>query len=553
MGRFLRGFTRNPFKDLLQIQVSPNNPLAKLNKRLSPSSFFSAGILFFSGILLLVTLFLPAAREAHVLCLRLVTHATGKTVVQGQPSGCIVYTIPNIRFTEQHQRELSKQSNVSIDDYVLASSTGSFLELEFPPAITSTNHPLLQWTALQLAWIAAQQQASSSPTNTTETLRSLRRLRTAREFIQLAQASCPTNGGLWIAEASVDFAAGNDEAALAALWRAATNRNWDATTGKSFLYISTILNQAGLSKVDAAIAANYHSDASLSVQGIVKKNIERLLISAVQKADAEKFSNLLQLLVELRKADWIDKSFEVRNTFRMFTGSIDVVNVMADKLGRNRVPELTDFNFEIRQQIQRRLFEDYLNLHADARTASSFFAQKEAYETERKLRRQLDEANFRPMLWSGLCCTLSGGVASLMFTFLILSIFFELPFLFLRKRARRSGEWPRDSNFWTITAIIFVLGVIAFTSFWNFLGVANETGFSSEHSSVASPFTQSLLTSILVCGLWLGVLLIFWRYGKKPVNNWPFIRAFGAAYLIAILAMAYYRSQLVETIAKSLL
>ena len=51
-------------------------------------------------VLFIAPLWLPSVREAHVLCLRWLLHLKGDTYVQGNPPGRVVYTVPNVQFTD---------------------------------------------------------------------------------------------------------------------------------------------------------------------------------------------------------------------------------------------------------------------------------------------------------------------------------------------------------------------------------------------------------------------------------------------------------------------
>src|SRR5688572_4203394 len=87
--------------------------------------------------LLGATLWFPSTREAHSLCLRLLLRLKGNTFVQGQSSGCIIYTIPRIEFTPQRVEAIRNHSKDSIDAYALAAVTGDYARLESPAADSS--------------------------------------------------------------------------------------------------------------------------------------------------------------------------------------------------------------------------------------------------------------------------------------------------------------------------------------------------------------------------------------------------------------------------------
>ena len=168
--------------------------------------------------LISISFFMPSAREAHVLCFRLLFHLNGKTFVQGQPSGCVLYIIPNVQFSKGYQEEMRQRSKRSPDDFILAMATGTWRDLKPPSAVVWTNHLLLEWGALTYAWSQSEQQSPAGRTND-DVARHVNSssLNTAGEVIRLAQAVDGTNGALWLAEALVNFQGQQDEAALASL------------------------------------------------------------------------------------------------------------------------------------------------------------------------------------------------------------------------------------------------------------------------------------------------------------------------------------------------
>jgi len=342
------------------------------------------------GVLLLavffiVSLVVPATREAHLLCIRLLLPLKGRTFVQGQPPGCIVYTIPNVQFTERHRQELRRNSSRSPDEFVLATAAGSFFELQPPPAATWTNHSLLEWGAIRCAWVYGSQELQTNQIGGIPTREGLMAaLRTTREIIRTAQGVYPTNGALWIAEALLDFREEADAAALDALRLAAGKGRWHAGTRDAFLHIFGLLEDAGLSKLDAAGEASDQMPDyfALGVQRRIEREIQRLMAEALNQTNDQRFFELLGLVVDLRKPDWVDRDATLQNRFRSSYAGDDLVNAMAKRMGREPLPEISSTNFAARSALRQEIFRDYLDRQAEQQTASRFLGQMDTFTTE---------------------------------------------------------------------------------------------------------------------------------------------------------------------------
>jgi len=507
-------------------------------------------------ILLVGSLSFPATREAHVLIIRLLLHLKGTTFVQGQPSGCIGYMVPNVQFTEKHQKELRIRSNQSLDDYALAvvienETESERLELS-PTEVSWTNHPLLNWAAFHMAGITGNRITSLNSTNypITNTV-ALSFLKNAHATIHLAQTMNSTNGALWLAEACVDFDEGRDEAALAALKYAATNRNWNATSATDFSHMNELLLKSGLPPVDAAIAANrsYGMDV-LVIQGKNLRNLGRLLPAAVNDKNEPAFSGLLQLLVELRRAEWSDKDMEIYNYFRRSQLGDGLINAMAKQMGKPSISDTDHMGYQQRREIKKQVFQDYIRQHSDMGTVASFIAQDECYVTERALRSRLSEMQFRSLIWAGVWNSLSGSLAAFLLSSLVITLLFAPLICLLQKIPADVGFVPKQSTFWTTAFGTVFASSLIFVNFWAAVGLGNTVGFGpAETSPLINPMLQIFLVSSGLLGFILATFIFDWRRKKLAPQSLKHLALYSAmAYLVCIFAMAFFRFQIVDEI-----
>jgi hypothetical protein len=517
-------------------------------------------------ILLVGSLSFPATREAQVLIIRLLLHLKGTTFVQGQPSGCIGYMVPNVQFTEKHQKELRIRSNQSLDDYALAIVIENETESELPPPrlelppmeVSWTNHPLLNWAAFHMAGITGNRIASLNSTNYPITnTAALSFLKNTHATIHLAQTVNATNGALWLAEACVDFDEGRDEAALVALKYAATNRNWNATSATEFSHINKLLLKSGLPPVDAAIAAHSQSCGLdvLGIQGKNLRNLERLLTAAVNNKNEPAFSGLLQLLVELRRAEWSDKNMEIRNNFRRSQLDDELIDAMAKQMENPLMSNTNHMGYQQRREIQKKVAQDYIRQHSDMGTVASFIAQNECHVTERTLRSRLSEMKFRSLIWAGVWSSLYGIIAAFSLSSLVITLLFAPLICSLQKIPAGVDFFPRSTTFWTMAFVAVFASSLIFVNFWAAVGLDNTVGFGpAEPSPLINPMLQIFLVSSGLLGFILATSIVDWKRKKLTSKSWKHLALYSAmAYLICIFAMAFFRSQAVDEITSGIL
>jgi hypothetical protein len=486
----------------------------------------------------LVSLLIPSIREAHLLCLRLLLPLHGKTFVQGEPGGCIIYTIPNVQFSESYRNELIRNSRRTADDFASAFATQDWASLRAPTPSAFTNHPLLQWAALTCSYL--QSSYHSNTLNNQE----------ASELVRVAQAANQTNGALWLAEALVSFDAGSDTAAVNALRMAAEKRNWMTDSENNFHYLSTLYQNAGLSQLDAAIEANnsLSEGFALAIQSKIKEHLRQLMTQAVNSGNDNEFLNLLNLLVELRKADWPEGNFRLQNVFRFFAAEDDLSEAMRKRM---KLEPESSSDYGKQREFQQKVFRDYLAVQENQTVVSRFWGQADLVQTERKLRREInDEFSYQREAPLMLGTNLSGVFGALLLYLLVVATLQKSPFVWLRKSGAVPGKWPRKPKFWTHAMLMLMVGLAIGTHFFLALGVFAETGFpASEATPIVDSFTKALLTSGVLSGMGFFLWFAIWKDVKKPVSFWYAMSFPGYAYLIAIVAMAYLRFQIVESIS----
>ena len=77
------------------------------------------------------------------------------------------------------------------------------------------------------------------------------------------------------------------------------------------------------------------------------------------------------------------------------------------------------------------------------------------------------------------------------------------------------------------------------------MGLDVQGGFGPEPPEpFINPHLEIFLESLLIYFVFLGLLLADWKFGKQEIKPWQFAWLFTVAYLVSIIAMAYFRSDL---------
>jgi hypothetical protein len=492
--------------------------------------------------LLAVALWFPSTREAQSMCLRWLLGLQGNTFVQGQPPGCIIYEIPNVQFTPKYRTELRSRSTNSLDDFALATVTGNALELPWPPVESAwTNSPLFRWIVLQSTW----RSVAAAGTNfiPQASFNSLKRL------TDLALMADSSNGAFWQAKAAIDFAAHDNTAATSALWTASSRTNWAAGSADLFAHLSRLSEQAGLSELDAASQAEGEDSFAASLQGQNRVFIDNQMVQAVRQGRPEQFARLFRLLVELRRTDWTDTSAFVYNAYRRFSPSDELTAAMAVPLKINLATNWTS-DYGRAKIIRQQIFQDFLGKYADSATVARFNSRAEAYETEHRLRSQIRENDIESALRWMFPCQIAGVLSLLTLSLLSAAIMFEFVLWHLRTRTEPPGKWPCEPLFWILSVVTVTGSSLILTKFQHAIGVGITVGFGPvEPPPIVNPLVLSFFCAFFVFSIGFLALLTEWKKGKLKAKPWKFPSLVAAAYLVSVVAMGFFRHQIVAEIS----
>lgn len=480
-----------------------------------------------------------------MLCLRWLLHLDGKTFVEGLPDDDYFFEdiIPNVQFTPKYLKELQGRSTNSLDDFALSFAAG-YEHLPHLPTVESawTNSPLLPWMTLQMSWMATETHGTNPIPQSS--------LNSALSLMHLAQMAKPDNGAFWQAEARVDIGAHDNGAALRALWTAAQKGKWNAGEAGSFSELTNVLLRAGLSELDAVTKADEQFPSAM--QHGINGFLDVLMTQSVHDDQPQEFLKLLQLLVELRRGDWVDEDPRICNVYREFSGSRELTEAMAAQLKINLATNWTelDLDYGNYHSIRHKVFEDYLNRYADPVTMVTFNSQAEADHTEQNLRDQLSEADGRAMDWPMLGAQIAGVGSLVMISLLCLALTFEALTWYLVNKIRPSGRLPRDLKFWLFALAVVIFNSLLLANLWFAFKFGSEPGDGPiEPPPLFNLDGRTLLVSFFYLLICLGGLLWEWKEGKLEINRWRVIRLFGCFYLVCVIMMAFFRHQYVMEIS----
>ena len=96
------------------------------------------------------------------------------------------------------------------------------------------------------------------------------------------------------------------------------------------------------------------------------------------------------------------------------------------------------------------------------------------------------------------------------------------------------------------------IGVVIGIRFFLNLGMFSEVGLMLETSKEMSPLLKSILLSLLLCGCFSLIRIVGWKVAKESANPKYDFMVLGCVYLAGIIAMAYFRSELVDTMLGNL-
>lgn len=472
------------------------------------------------ALLLLASLCWRESRELQVSLFQVLFHVSGgRTVACGQPPGCVLVIVPEVRFSDRYCEELRAAAGRRPDDFVLTGCrpcpNGP------PPAETWLGYPLLSWAAMEIAarftksdYDAAVDGRPAPPSRA--------QIDRAMPIIRLAQAADPSNGALWLAEARLLFEAGQDDAALDALDRAAEKSNWTLQSSAASMYLRELMCSRGLPRFDATLqACGLGRSQPYHIVTTVAHHLDRLIAQAMARDDEEAVARLLTLWAKLRCARtapadrfWFP-GFDLRFE--------EAIPAMAWKLGRDLPGD--DQPHEVRKEAVEQVRSAYVRGHIPAERAEQLLAREWPHQAElaptwKKIGRQENEAIKLAMLSSllnGLCLPLMG--------LLLTGVAVEAGLWLL---PRDEAGMPRRGWMWLVLAP--ALCAAAVLLFSGFHAVNQPVGLRSSLAPPVHPLRENLMMAVSVAGLMVGL--------RSMLRRWPgVVRAGWAVLFIGYLAL----------------
>jgi len=496
----------------------------------------------FVGGLFLASVLIPSSRELHILYIRLIFGLNGNTVVQGQPSGCFIYTVPNVDFASDYSGHLRRRAPNSADDFGLATLLGENQALQFPRAYAWTNHTLMNWGAVRLTWAAVYQMETAESTNQIVSASVAKAsLQIAKEVVRESGAREPTNGVWSLAEADIHFAEQNKNSAFTALAHAASNRHWKVDTITPQKYLSKSAEFAGLSELDAAIRSSWGASryAMRGLEGQLLRQIDNQMTEAISNRLGSNFAKWFGILVELRQAFLQSEDPQLINAFQHYRPSDELIAAMSGEL-RRQLPEgffalgRSETPYEVKKRFRTEVFDAYLTNKAPIELAWRFLGQRDVAATRQGLSWSIS-AN--PPGWLG--ANLGGYLGLLTGGAFLIAGTLQLAFVFLRKRLRGWQDWLQRWPF-SILAMVAVAGA-AWLMFrvLDALGSRSVVGFPIETRS-ADHTLGMWAASILLPSFWFGALFADQKSRPSP------------AFVLLILAAIYCATVMATGISRSL-
>ena len=501
-------------------------------------------LLIILGCAFVASWIVPAARESQILCVRLLLHLSGKTVVQGQPPGCVIYIVPNVIFSDAHGAELLRRAGDSPDDYFRARAVRRDVAAG-PPMEMWRGHPLIECAVasamerLPHALPPAKGAPKAAPDLDA-------RVQHATEIVALAQQTCPQNGALWLAEARLLFLRNANEEGLAACRTALQKGNWQIRSPGAVSYLKALLLASGLSDLDAMIEATAQCDRGLAMLEFpVQARLGTLMADAVRGGEREKFRDLLSLRREIRNAHWSDSKWKA---FSKLTEARRLAEAMEVSAGRPALEKPKDHEKAIEEQ--SRIVHAYL-----ATNFGEAFAESTLNEDEAAVARLTSERNHwqtdPALLLSGGLSTVLGDIALLLLS-LLLTAFAIWPAVHLARSADAAGRPLHRSTRLIIASLAAIgVGTVLLTG-WD-VAVHQKVGLRGDRTPADTDLRIRVMHMLPVA---LGCLCIsLWFRRNKNVQT---VFAASAAcvfvfYLACIFAMAITRAECAALLAKSML
>lgn len=465
------------------------------------------------GLLLLISLAVPATRELHLLLLRMYLRVPGgETYVHGQPPGCTMYIVPSVEFTRDAGSRLLDRSNQSPDAFLLAHAVNSS-RVSLPPADLVAAHPILPWIALRASCLAHDRARLSRWQSTTQPrpdrdLPSDTLLEEALAIVRSAQSSEPQNGMLWVAEALLRFDLGQDTAADRAIAAASSAAAWDDESRNAYPCLRNLFMKHGFPEFDASILA-YSNAGPLSSRAAshsLRRELLEHMASAVEEQDSRRLSlSLARLTTFLEGA-----SPEGGLAGNPFIVHQDMIAEMAAQMGRT-LPTYADPR-GVRILAEEEVPYLYLAQHVDSNRAWRLRALvalgDSIWRDQTQPLRHLHDRWFRQAVFSGAASSL----AILIFGTCLAAVLAEVPFVPARVAARR--DRPIPSGRFLCAGAVVVLAAMTGVMFNAMDLVCQPVGLRSvEHRPVLTPLQENLAVAGILC---LCLLLVRYLFHTRP-------------------------------------
>lgn len=357
------------------------------------------------AVALFATLLVPATREVHVLIVRMLFHLNGRTIVEGQPAGCVLYNIPHVILREDQRRRIAAESDRSPEAFALAVATGA-RRPAVPPVSAWQGHPMLSWAALQATLpVCDEYRDPGEPAPSS---------RVALELVRAAQAEEPHNGLLWLAEAAILFYDEQPDDAVEALRTCAEKPQWDAKGEEADRFLAEQLAAQGMPELDAYIEARdrltFHDVARYAA-----KQLAEQMASAISEGRDGRVVDLLSTQQGLSHARC--KNHELYNLFRRPLADDDLLAAAAQYLSARGDRRWADVKPADLDESQRTLL---LRSYMKAIGCERLYI--ELKEGERLLRKDWESARdtkdvvTQAMLWAALFARSSAALTAFAMT-----------------------------------------------------------------------------------------------------------------------------------------
>ena len=250
-----------------------------------------AALTLAAPLTILVALALPVSRALAVTSLEYFFPLSRTLDVDGQSPGCVLESVPNVRFADHFARREAERAGASPDDYLLAliADRGAD-EIKHGSGEVWDRHPLATWIALRDSGPARRikvDQAAAAAINV-ELERAARRE--------------PGNAAPVAAEANVKLAQGDEAGALEQLRVAAHLPSWSEHRAEARMYLKSLATDRGLPAYDADAVIGY-VDPNPSLDRTLSQGLSELLAKRLH-ASSSNPAEVAEVLRMLGHAPW---------------------------------------------------------------------------------------------------------------------------------------------------------------------------------------------------------------------------------------------------------